>query len=57
MSEYGCHSHTSESSIDLWKHGLVAPEAVVTDLPIADLAQWVCFVFDRWQGKSLRCAR
>jgi len=38
--------------MDLWK-GLVALQAAVTELRVAGLAQWVCFVCDRWQEKSL----
>jgi len=44
-----------ELSIELWKHGLVALLAAATELLVAGLAQWVCFVCDRWQEKSLFC--
>jgi hypothetical protein len=30
------------SSMELWKRGLVAPQAAATELPVAGLAQWVC---------------
>jgi len=36
-----------------WKQGLVAPQAVATALFVAGLAQWVCFLSDRWQEKYL----
>ena len=41
----------------LWKQGLVALQAAATELRVAGLAQWVCFVCDRWQEKSLLRAR
>jgi len=37
--------------MDLWKQGHVAPQAAATELRVAGLAQWVCFVRDRWQEK------
>ena len=39
--------------MDLWKHRLVAPQAAATELLVAGLVQWVYFVRDRWQEKSL----
>jgi hypothetical protein len=46
-----------EGSMDLWKQGLVAPKAAATELRVAGLAQWVCFVYDRWQETSPLRAR
>jgi hypothetical protein len=37
----------------LWKQGFIAPQATATELLVAGLAQWVYFVCDRWQEKSL----
>jgi len=42
--------------MDLWKRGPVTPQAAATELLAAGLAQWVYFVCDRWQAKSLLCA-
>jgi hypothetical protein len=36
--------------------GTVVPQAATTALLIAGLAQWVRFVYNRWQEKSLQCA-
>jgi hypothetical protein len=42
-------ANSCKESIDFWKHGLVALKAAATELLVAGLAQWVCFVCDRWQ--------
>ena len=34
---------------DFWKLRIVAPQAAATELLIAGMAQWVCFVCSRWQ--------
>jgi hypothetical protein len=49
--------HSGATSMDPWKQELVAPQAAATELPVNGLAQWVCFVHDRWQEKSLRESR
>jgi hypothetical protein len=46
--------HSRATSKDPWKHGLVAPQAAATELPVNGLAQCVCSLHDRWQEKSLR---
>ena len=38
--------------MDAWKQRLLAPYAAAIELLVAGLAQWVCFVCDRWQYKS-----
>jgi hypothetical protein len=45
--------YTGATTMDSWKQGLVAPKAAATELFVAGLAQWVYFVCDRWQEKSL----
>ena len=50
----GWWGHPGATSKDPWKHGLVAPQAAATELPVNGWAQWLCFVHDRWQEKSLR---
>jgi len=49
-------TEVGETSVDLWKQGLVSPQTAATELLVAGLAQWVCFVCDRWQKMSLLCA-
>jgi hypothetical protein len=41
------------TAMNPWKLGLLAPLAAATALLVAGLAQWVCFLSDRWQEKSL----
>jgi len=36
---------------------IVAPQAATTAFLVAGLAQWVRFVRNRWQEKSLLCAK
>jgi len=45
--------HSGATAMKRWKQGLVAPQAVATALFVAGLAQWVCFLSDRWQEKYL----
>jgi hypothetical protein len=50
----GGWGHSGTTAMDPCKQGLVAPQAAATELPVAGLAQWVCFVRARWREKSLR---
>jgi len=42
-------TNRSETTKNPWKQGLVTPQAVATELRLADLAQWVFFVCDRFK--------
>jgi hypothetical protein len=43
--------------LDEWKLALVVPHAAILALLVAGMAQWVRFVWDRWQCNLLLCAR
>ena len=49
-------THPYESSMNPWKQGVVTPQAAAKGLLVAGLAQWVCFVCDRWKEKYLMYA-
>lgn len=42
--------------MDHWRQALVMPQAALTELLVAGMAQWLSLVTHRWHRKSLLCA-